>query len=310
MAVNFEEGGISLSSSDNQEPGLDIGKILNEARIRHRLSLDEVSETLRIRRDYIAALEQNRWDDLPGEVYGQGFLRSYGRLIDLDGDKLVDLRRTLIGGQSTKHPLMDSSKGTGIFTSPVPSGTTNSHLRSQRVRAPNVPRAQVPQPMSSRSVLTLIVVLVGLFVAGLFMLSKPGQKHPSSALPAQSLSHKTAPTSPARSQHKKKTTSVTPLAASTVVNQGNVTIATYNVSATPLKVQVTFTGRCWVGYSADSAAQVGNIYASGQTLSLSASHSLNLVFGTHTENVTVNGHPVTPPTSGLLWEMNFVSTGG
>lgn len=311
-----------MAPSDDQEQGLDIGKILNTARIHHRLSIDDVSETLRIRRDYIQALEQNRWEDLPGEVYGQGFLRSYGRLVDLDGDKLVELRRSMIGAPSTKPVLPDggtAGKGTGIFThSGISQGRTSAPSRAQRSRSPSAPRPVSPQPMSSRSVIALAVVLAALFVVGIFLLGH-STHHSGAPLASQSTTHNKVPKktqTPAkshhRSHHKARSTAPTSvaLAPTAISTHGNITVATYDVTSSPMRVSVNFSGPCWLGDMIDGAPQVQHTYYAGQSVSFSATSSLNLVFGTHSETITVNGQSVTPPSSPLLWEMNFVPAGG
>lgn len=311
-----------MPPSDDQEQGLDIGKILNTARIHHRLSIDDVSEALRIRRDYLQALEQNRWEDLPGEVYGQGFLRSYGRFVDLDGDKLVELRRSMIGAPTTKTVVPDggtTGKGTGIFTHPgAVQGSASAPSRSQKVRPTATPRSVSPQPMSSRSVITLAVVLAALFVVGLYLLGHSGHHSGTPQASQVTTQNKTSKKSvtPAKSQpsnhHKAHSPAPTSaaLAPTSVSTHGNITVATYDVSSSPMTVSIDFSGLCWLGDMIDGAPQVQHTYNAGQSVSFSATSSLNLVFGTHSEAVTVNGQSVTPPSTPLLWEMNFVVTGG
>ncbi len=54
------------------------------------LSLLEAEQATRIRRVFLQAIEDERFDDLPGEVYGRGFVRSYARFLGLDPDALLD----------------------------------------------------------------------------------------------------------------------------------------------------------------------------------------------------------------------------
>ena len=68
----------------------DIGASLREARTRRGLSLDDVTAGLRIRERYVTALEEERWDLLPGEAYAKGFLRMYAEFLGLDGSLCVD----------------------------------------------------------------------------------------------------------------------------------------------------------------------------------------------------------------------------
>ena len=66
-----------------------IGDTLREARDKMELSVEDIEEATKIRRKYIRALEDNNFEVIPGKVYVRGFLRSYARCLNLDGDKLV-----------------------------------------------------------------------------------------------------------------------------------------------------------------------------------------------------------------------------
>lgn len=68
----------------------EIGSSLREARTRRGLELDAVQRALRIRRRYLEALENDRFDQLPGEVYARGFLREYAEFLGLDGSLYVE----------------------------------------------------------------------------------------------------------------------------------------------------------------------------------------------------------------------------
>lgn len=68
-----------------------VGAMLREGRRRHGLDIETVSEALRIRKAHLAAIEEGRFDDLPGTVYAIGFVRTYAEFLDLDAGYLVDL---------------------------------------------------------------------------------------------------------------------------------------------------------------------------------------------------------------------------
>lgn len=68
----------------------EIGTSLQEARAKRGLELDAVQKALRIRRRYLEALENERFDQLPGEVYARGFLREYAEFLGLDGSLYVE----------------------------------------------------------------------------------------------------------------------------------------------------------------------------------------------------------------------------
>ncbi len=68
----------------------EIGSSLREARMRRKLELSQVERDTRIRAKYLRALEEERFDVLPGAAYAKGFLRSYADYLDLDAQRFVD----------------------------------------------------------------------------------------------------------------------------------------------------------------------------------------------------------------------------
>ncbi|HZS24052.1 MAG TPA: RodZ domain-containing protein [Gaiellaceae bacterium] len=68
----------------------EIGATLREAREKRGLSPADVHRELRIRERYLTALEEERWELLPGEAYTKGFLRGYAEFLGLNGTLYVD----------------------------------------------------------------------------------------------------------------------------------------------------------------------------------------------------------------------------
>lgn len=68
----------------------EIGPSLQEARTRRGLSQADVQKAIRIRERYLTALEEEKWDLLPGEAYTKGFLRTYAEFLGLNGNLYID----------------------------------------------------------------------------------------------------------------------------------------------------------------------------------------------------------------------------
>jgi helix-turn-helix protein/uncharacterized protein DUF4115 len=68
----------------------EIGNSLREARLRQVFELPRVEADTKIRAKYLRALEDERFDVLPGETYVKGFLRTYAEYLGLDGQLYVD----------------------------------------------------------------------------------------------------------------------------------------------------------------------------------------------------------------------------
>jgi cytoskeleton protein RodZ len=71
-------------------PTFPIGSSLREARKRRELQLQDAAHATRIRAKYLAALEAERFEELPAEVYARAFLRTYAEFLGLDGQLYLD----------------------------------------------------------------------------------------------------------------------------------------------------------------------------------------------------------------------------
>ncbi|MEN8131219.1 MAG: RodZ domain-containing protein [Pseudomonadota bacterium] len=66
------------------------GEVLKTARMRAKITLEQVSEYLHLPLDVIAAIEADAQEGLPGATYVKGYIRSYARYLDLESDPLVE----------------------------------------------------------------------------------------------------------------------------------------------------------------------------------------------------------------------------
>jgi len=70
-------------------PGTPLGERFRAAREARGLSLSDVSEQVRIRSVYLAAIEEEQWKAIGAAVYVRGFLRTYARFLGLDPEEIV-----------------------------------------------------------------------------------------------------------------------------------------------------------------------------------------------------------------------------
>lgn len=68
----------------------DIGEALRDARLSKGLTYEYISQIIKIRPEFLRAMEENRFDLLPGAFYAKNFLRRYADFLGLDSDKLVE----------------------------------------------------------------------------------------------------------------------------------------------------------------------------------------------------------------------------
>lgn len=74
-----------------------VGSKLREARTRRKLSLGDVEAATKIRGRYLQAIENDDWEQLPGATYARAFIRTYGRFLGLDGERLAEEQRRSSG---------------------------------------------------------------------------------------------------------------------------------------------------------------------------------------------------------------------
>ncbi len=90
-----------------------VGAELRDARLSFGATIEQMADHLRINRRYLAALEEGRSQELPGQAYALGFVRSYARSLGLDADDLT--RRFRDGAGAAGRNRTDL-----LFPEPVP----------------------------------------------------------------------------------------------------------------------------------------------------------------------------------------------
>jgi cytoskeletal protein RodZ len=68
---------------------MDVGGDLRRARTARQLSLGDVSARTKINKDILNAIEENRFDRVPGGLFTRGFLRAFAREVHLDPEAIV-----------------------------------------------------------------------------------------------------------------------------------------------------------------------------------------------------------------------------
>lgn len=80
-----------LSMDEMQQAS--VGARLKNRRTELGFSLADIAARTNIRRTYLEALEDGRYEALPGVTYQSGFLRSYAKVLGLEADSVLHLWR-------------------------------------------------------------------------------------------------------------------------------------------------------------------------------------------------------------------------
>ena len=84
---------------------IDFGRRLREEREARNLTLAEVARVTKIPERSLGWLEAGKFEDLPGEVFVRGFLRSYARCVGVDGEGLVRAYGGLVSDRAEPLPI-------------------------------------------------------------------------------------------------------------------------------------------------------------------------------------------------------------
>ncbi|MCB1551563.1 MAG: helix-turn-helix domain-containing protein [Alphaproteobacteria bacterium] len=84
---------------------LSVGDILQRARIRLNVTLEQISHETHIQVSYLEAIEEGQLDKLPGRIYALGFIKTYAEYLNLDGDKIIQLLKRQSGKKVEPKPL-------------------------------------------------------------------------------------------------------------------------------------------------------------------------------------------------------------
>lgn len=87
VAANQKKETKQVNTAEAEAPH--VGVILKKARENRKLSLQQVSKELMIRRFYLEAVEDGKFQELPAKVFSTGFVRTYAKLLGLNADHAV-----------------------------------------------------------------------------------------------------------------------------------------------------------------------------------------------------------------------------
>lgn len=94
----------------------ELGRLLRHNREQQRLSIGDVSEHLKLPARQVEALENADFDKLPEPVFVRGFLRSYGRYLNLDEAVLNNYLEQIVAPSPFQSPAAQNAEGAAKMT--------------------------------------------------------------------------------------------------------------------------------------------------------------------------------------------------
>jgi cytoskeletal protein RodZ len=99
----------NASSVEAATQAVEFGASMREMRRAHNRELTDVSAILKIRLVYLQAIEDGRFNALPGPTYAMGFVRAYADYLGLDLVEVMRRYREITGDQPAQGPLVPPS---------------------------------------------------------------------------------------------------------------------------------------------------------------------------------------------------------
>ena len=87
-----------------------LGKYLKRERENRKVSLREVSKHIKVREQFLKAVEEDRRDLLPSFTYVKGFLSAYAKYLGLDSNQVILRYETDTKAEPVIHPEVSPQK--------------------------------------------------------------------------------------------------------------------------------------------------------------------------------------------------------
>ena len=253
---------------------LGIGQALRRAREQRGLTLTRAAEATKIRSDYLLALEEEDFADLPAPVFARGLLRAYSQFLGLNAEELMACL--------DDHQLLVETAGL----------------------QPATPRLRAAASIGPR--LATIVVVVGLLGALGYYLYAQYSAFVASEQPLRAALPTPAPAIAASLSTPEPTKAPTPRATppapalSPTSPPSATPTPTPQPSPTPTPtpvqiatVEVRFSGDCWVRADVDDAPVIrSQTFGAGDKLTLTGRKLLIRFGNAGVVDIILNGKPL------------------
>jgi cytoskeletal protein RodZ len=125
-----------------------FGDKLRKQREQRGIELDAISNTTKISTRMLRALEEERFDQLPGGVFNKGFVRAYARHVGLDEQEAIaDYLAALNGSQV---PALENLPNPRIPATSRPEPAIAAKIPAQIRRADRPNEARAPEPRAPK----------------------------------------------------------------------------------------------------------------------------------------------------------------
>jgi cytoskeleton protein RodZ len=122
-----------------------VGQDLHKTRQRRAKTLADVSSALKISSDYLTAIEEGRFEDLPARVYAVGYVRSYSAYLGLDARAFVARFKEEMAGAGIAEPTFTLTPQLDCELGTEEDSAASIHNKRPAFRWPSLPENAMSQ---------------------------------------------------------------------------------------------------------------------------------------------------------------------
>ena len=78
-----------IAKNETRSTGVGPGELLQAARIKQGLALDDVAARMHLSSSILSAIEDNNFAEITAPIFVKGYLRAYARIVSLDEDEMI-----------------------------------------------------------------------------------------------------------------------------------------------------------------------------------------------------------------------------
>jgi cytoskeleton protein RodZ len=167
-----------------------FGDRLRKEREERGITLDDISLTTKIGTRLLRALEEEKFDQLPGGIFNKGFVRAYARHVGLDEDQAVADYMTAIGANQPKP-----GEAIVVVPPPLPPEPVAASAPDPAIRLAREIQRRVSSERIPWGLLAILLLFVALAFATWSYLHRPPRIDKEKVVPTSNLVAEPTPTS-------------------------------------------------------------------------------------------------------------------
>lgn len=278
-----------MSENDNEQQS-QIGKKLRDARQAKGYTLDDLQQLTKIQKRYLIAIEDEKFDELPGDFYVRAFIKQYADTVGLDGNELLKEFNEQLPKAKTEEYSDHISQA--VETRANRRKTVSQGVSKIRQYMPTIIIACV-----------IVIVLAAIWVTAIVRGHQDAStKIDNSSVSVSGESRKKSSSSSVKKKSNKSTQKSTAIKLTEASRNNN--SVTYNAASLKkdTKLQIKTSGRAWNSVTIDGTSALSRTMDANSTADVTIRRTTNTVV------ITVGNAPATTLKIGNK-KVNFTDNG-